>query len=56
MGQSWTFFVYFRLFNVIQLTASKRSIKNCRCLDSNSGPLVYLATALSTEPQPLPQK
>ena len=49
------FFFYFRLFKTIQLTVNKCSVKMCRCLDTNRGPLVSEATALPTEPQPLPQ-
>ena len=49
------FFFYFRLFNTIQMTFNNKcSIKICRCLDSNHGPLTSEATALPTEPQPLP--
>ena len=49
------FFFYFHLFNTIQLTINKKcSIKICRCLESNRGLLVSEATALPTEPQPLP--
>ena len=33
----------------------KSWLKFCRWLDSNSGPLVLEATALPTEPQPLPK-
>ena len=49
------FFLYFRLFNT-QLRVYKCSIliNFCRWLDSNRGPLVSEATALPTEPQPLP--
>ena len=50
------FLFYFRLFNTIQLTINKCSMKICRCLDSNRGPLVLEATALPTEPQPLPKR
>ena len=54
---SGLFFFYFRLFNTIQLTVdNKCSIKFCRCLESNRGPLIPEATALPTEPQPLPKK
>ena len=57
MGHSGLFFFYFRLFNTIQLTVdNKCSIKFCRCLESNRGPLIPEATALPTEPQPLPKK
>ena len=51
---SGLFFFYFRLFNTIQLTVNKCSIKICRCLDSNRRPLISEATALPTELQPLP--
>ena len=37
-----------------QLTVNKCSIKVCRCLDSNRASLLSEATALPTEPQPLP--
>ena len=46
------FFLYFRLFNIVD---SKQMFnKFCQWLDSNRGPLVSEATALPTEPQPLP--
>ena len=50
------FFFYFRLFNT-QLTVYKCSmlINFCRWLDSNRASLVSEATALPTEPQPLPK-
>ena len=48
------FCFYFCLFNTIQLTLNKCSIKNFQCLDSDRGPLVSEATVLPTEPQPLP--
>ena len=38
----------------IQLIINKCSIKFCQWLESNRGPLVSKATALPTEPQPLP--
>ena len=38
----------------IQLIINKCSIKFCRWLESNRGPLVLKATALPTAPQPLP--
>ena len=49
------FFFYFRLFNT-QLTVNKCSIQInfYRRLNSNRTPLVMEATALPTEPQPLP--
>ena len=55
MGHSRPLFLYFRLFNT-QLTVYKCSIliNICRWLDSNCGTLVLEATALPTEPQPLP--
>ena len=46
----------FHLFNTIQLAVNKCSIKICLRLDSNRGPLVLIATALPTEPQPLPPR
>ena len=59
MGQSRPLFLYFRHFNA-QLTVNKCSIyiyiNFCRWLDSNYGPLVSEATALQTEPLPLPYK
>ena len=43
-------------YNTIHLTVNNNcSTKICRCLDSNRGPLVSEATALPTEPQPLPK-
>ena len=44
-------FIYFRLLNKVD---NKCSIKFCRWLESNRGPLVTKSTALPTEPQPLP--
>ena len=44
-------FLFIFVFS-IQLTVSKYKI--CQWLDSNRGPLVLEATALPTEPQPLP--
>ena len=45
-------YIYFRLFDIVD---SKQMFnKICRWLDSNHGPLVSEATALPTEPQPLP--
>ena len=46
------FFFYFCLFYK-QLTMSRFN-KSCRWLDSSRGPLVLEATAMPTEPQPLP--
>ena len=48
MGHSRPLFLYFRLFD-LQLVD-----KVCRCWDSNRGSLVSEATALPTEPPPLP--
>ena len=39
---------------LIQLTVKMFHIKVCQCQDSNHGTLVSEATALPTEPQPLP--
>ena len=50
MGHSRPLFLYFRLFNFnVQFVD-----KVCRCWDSNHGSLVSEATALPTEPPPLP--
>ena len=47
------FFIYFRLFNTVD---NKQMLnKICRWLESNRGPLVSKASALPTEPQPLPK-
>ena len=54
VGHSRSLFVYFRLFNTVASTQMFH-IKVCRWLDSNRGPLVSEATALPTEPQPLPK-
>ena len=43
-----SFILYFRLFNTVDRKY------NYRCPDSNHGSLVLEATALLTEPQPLP--
>ena len=55
MGHSRPLFLYFRLFKT-HVTVNKCSIyiNFCRWLDSNRGSLVSEATALPTEPQPLP--
>ena len=53
MGHSRPLFLYF-VFS-IQLTVHIVQYKFCRQLDSNHGPLVLEATALPTEPQPLPK-
>ena len=42
----------FSLFSTFQYSWQKHKV--CRRLDSNGGPLVSEATALPTEPQPLP--
>ena len=39
-----------------QWTVNKCLVKVCQCLDLNCGSLVSEATALPTEPQPLPQE
>ena len=54
VGHSRPLFLYFRLFNTAN---SKLNIpyRICWCLDSNRGPLVFEATTLPTEPQPLPK-
>ena len=50
MGHPRPLSLYFRLFNLyVQLVD-----KVCRCWDSNRGSLVSEATALPTEPPPLP--
>ena len=46
--------VFYILVFSIQSTVSKCSLKVFRWLDSNLGPLLSKATALPTEPQPLP--
>ena len=51
VGHSRPLFIYFRLFNTVD--KNKCSIKFCRWLELNRGPLVSNATALPTEPQPL---
>ena len=47
----------FSLFSFFQYTVDSKQMFNkfCRWLDSNRGPLVSKATALPTEPQPLPR-
>ena len=47
-------FLFIFVFSV-QLIINKCSIKFCRWLEANRGPLVLKATALPTEPQPLPK-
>ena len=53
MGHSRPLILYFRLFNTVD---SKHifNIKFCHWLDSNHGPLELEATALPTQPRPLP--
>ena len=52
MGHFRPLFLYFRLFDTVD---SKQMFnKFCQWLDLNRGPLVSEATALPTEPQPLP--
>ena len=46
-------FLFIFVFS-IQLIINKCSIKFCQWLESNRGPLVSKASALPTEPQPLP--
>ena len=54
MAHSLPFFLYFRLFNTVE---SKQMFnKFCQWLVSNLRPLVFEATALPTEPQPLPNQ
>ena len=43
------FFFYFRLFNTMQLTVNKCSLKFCLCLDSTRGPKVSEVTALQCD-------
>ena len=52
VGHSRPLFIYFRLF----ITVDNKQMLNkfCGWLESNRGPLVSKATALPTEPQPLP--
>ena len=52
LGHSRLLFSLFSSFQ--QLTVNMFIIKSCRWLNSNCGPLVSEATALPTEPQPLP--
>ena len=53
MGHYRPLFLYFRLFNTVD-SKQMFHIKACWWLDLNRGPLVSEATALPTEPQPLP--
>ena len=57
MGHSQHLFLYFCLFNTVdskQMFYIKVIKVVCRWLDSNRRSLVWEATALPTEPQPLP--
>ena len=51
----WPRFLYFRLFITVD-GIQMFYINICQWLDSNRGPVVSEATALPTEPQPLPKK
>ena len=53
MGHSRPLFFFIFVFS-IQLTVKIVQYQFCRWLDSNRGPLMLQATALPTEPQPLP--
>ena len=52
MGHSQSLFLYFRLFNTLEIK-QMFNIKICQGLDSNCGPLGSEATTLPTEPQHL---
>ena len=52
MGYYWPLFLYFRLFDTVK--SKQMHIKVCWWLDSNRRPSLLEATALLTEPQPLP--
>ena len=52
MGHFQPLFLYFRLFNTVD--SKMFNIFFCQWPDSNSGPLKLEATAVPTEPQPLP--
>ena len=52
MCNSRPLFPYFHLFKVY---SNMLIMKFCGCLKSNHGPLILEATALPTEPQPLPK-
>ena len=54
MGHSRPLFLYFRLFNTVD--SKMFYINFCWWRDSNHGPLELEASALPTEPQPLPVK
>ena len=53
MGHSQPLFLYFRLFNTVDSKMFNINFSQCR--DSNCRPLDLEATALPTEPQPLPE-
>ena len=53
MDRSRPLFPFFSSFQYIPVDSSQMFYKNCRCLDSNQGPLVLEAIVLPTEPQPL---
>ena len=48
------FIFVFSIQLIINKLTNKCSIKFCQWLESNHGPLILQATALPTEPQPLP--
>ena len=52
-GHSQSLLLYFQFFNTVDST-QKFNINFCWWMDLNCGPLVLEATALPTEPQPLP--
>ena len=52
MGHSGSLFLYFRLFNTVD--SIQLFNKFCQWLEPNRRPLALEATALPTEPQPLP--
>ena len=54
MGHCRPLFLYFRLSNTVD--SKQYSIQFFQLLDSSLGPLELEATALPTEPQPLPIK
>ena len=54
MGHWKPLFIYFRLFNTADNKQTIVQYKFCRWLESNRRPLISKATALPTEPQPLP--
>ena len=54
IGHSTPVSLYFRLFNTVDSKQIRVRYKSLPWLDSNRGPLATEATALPTEPQPLP--